>query len=503
MSVSASTVVARSRALPLRREWLVLLSVLALGMVYDAAILFRYPFAVGVDGYYYILQVNELQTHGRLFFSTATPLILYLLTGVSHLTGDPILAVKITSITLHAALCGGVCGIILNLTRSLWVSVLGATLAAISAPHLYMVAEYVNQLGAFTFLVWGVWCALRAWEEARGRKKWLLLSLSCLLAACFSHVSALIVLLALAAALVLSYILTRPRSSGRGYRLEAWLTVFVLWLAPMILAVQRLTPLPEGAEGEVLATPRLPLSRAAATEQIILMFACPAVLIIISTRQPGMRDSRRASLFFGAVALLGLLVTVNPFFNNRLGTGLTWRLSVLAYLGVALLIPYLVWLALSWRQSIAVLTVAVTIPLLLWGSYSRRPLGTESRHLSRRAELLQHLPRLRGQLGPRPIVISPHGEQFVITWALGVASQQTWPEENTYETVYWLLHNVEPQLMTPSMSVIAPDVGGGSIVLAKDDDVQQNLIKPSDEHRRLIMRNKHLLDHIGPRHKNK
>jgi hypothetical protein len=76
------------RALPVRLEWLALVAALAVGVAYDAAVLFKYPFAVGVDGYYYVLQINELRTQGRLYFPTRTPLILYLLTGVSAPAGS-------------------------------------------------------------------------------------------------------------------------------------------------------------------------------------------------------------------------------------------------------------------------------------------------------------------------------------------------------------------------------------------------------------------------------
>jgi hypothetical protein len=40
----------------------------------------------------------------------------------------------------------------------------------------------------------------------------------------------------------------------------------------------------------------------------------------------------------------------------------------------------------------------------------------------------------------------------------------------------------------------------GFMVLAKNDDVQQ-LIKPTDEHRRMIVRNRHLLEYIGGQNK--
>jgi hypothetical protein len=249
-----------------------------------------------------------------------------------------------------------------------------------------------------------------------------------------------------------------------------------------------------GAEAEVLATPRLPLSGAAAAEQMLLMLVCPAVLIIISVAKRGARDFK-ADLFFGAVAVLGVLVTVNPFFNNVPGNGLIWRLSVLSYLEVVLLVPYLVYLVLSWRRGVALAVALLVWPLTLWGSYGERPLGIENRRLSRRAELLQRLPPLRRQLGPRPIVLSPHGEQFVVIWALGVPSQQAWPDDGSYDPVYWLLHNIEPQLLTPSMLIVAPEREAGFMVLAKNDDVQQ-LIKTTDEHRRMLVRNRHLLEYI-------
>lgn len=484
--------------MPVRLEGLALVAALAVGVAYDAAVLFKYPFAVGVDGYYYVLQINELRTQGRLYFPTRTPLILYLLTGVSYLAGDLATAVKISAVTLHAALCGGVFAVVRSLTRSTWLGMLGAALAAASGPHLYMVTEFINQLGATTFLMGGAWCALQA-PGARRRRTWVLLALCCAAAAWSSHVSAIMITLALGATLVLTRMLIGGRSSGSGYRLKALLTILLLWLAPAILALQQLGGMPAGAESEVLTTPRLPLSRAAAVEQMLLMLVCPAVLVIIYVTKRGARDFK-ADLFFGAVALLGVLVTVNPFFNNVPGNGLIWRLSVLSYLEVALLAPYLVYLILPWRRGVALAVALLIWPLTLWGSYGERPLGIESRRLSRRADLLQRLPALRGQLGPRPIVLSPHGEQFVVTWALDVPSQQAWPDDGSYDPVYWLLHNVEPQLLTPSMLIVAPERELGFMVLAKNDDVQQ-LIKPTDEHRRMIVRNRHLLEYISGQNK--
>jgi len=334
---------------------------------------------------------------------------------------------------------------------------------------------------------------------ARRRKTWVLLALSCMAAAWLSYVSAIMITMALGAALALTRALIGGRPSGGGYRLEALLTTLLLWLSPAIIALQQLGGMPARPEAEVLTTPRLPLSRAAAAEQMLLMLVCPAVLVIISVARRGARAAN-ADLFLGAVALLDVLVTVNPFFNNVPGNGLIWRLSVLSYLEVALLAPYLVYLILPWRRGVGLAVALLVWPLTLWGCYGECPLGIESRHLARRADLLQSLPALRGRLGPKPIVLSPHGEQFVVTWALGVPSQQAWPKNGSYDPVYWLLHNVEPQLLTPSMLIVAPERETGFMVLAKNDDVQQ-LIRPTDEHRRMLVRNRHLLEYISDQNK--
>ena len=146
-----------------------LLAVLALGLARDAYLLFSFSVAVGTDGYYYVLQVQELITHGRLYFPSDTPLIFYVLALPGILTGDPVVAVKISTLAFHLLLCVGIYALVSAIARNDRLGVLGGSVTALSAMHLYMIVEFIKNLGALTFLVWGAWAAFRCSQTRQAR----------------------------------------------------------------------------------------------------------------------------------------------------------------------------------------------------------------------------------------------------------------------------------------------------------------------------------------------
>ncbi|MDT4955419.1 MAG: hypothetical protein QOJ02_3557 [Acidobacteriota bacterium] len=479
----------------LQPRWalLALLAELLIGGWHDAMTLLKYPVAVGIDGYYYVLQVNELQYHGHFYFPTSTPLILYALAGLSRLTGDSVLAIKIGSIILHAALCFGIFALIAGATRSRWLGVLGSALAVISSAHFYMIGEFINNLGAVTFLIWCGWFTMRAFQTRRNI--WILLACVSLIAATFSHRSALLLAMILALSLFLMRLLISTKS--RGLRLAGILTILIIWCAPAILVLQPLVQLPAWLQGDFSSVPSLPLSRVGVAEQLLLMVLAPATLIIITLgrRRP---EDNIASLIFGSVALWGLLTTLNPFLNhNREWIGVTWRLSMLAYIQVAILVPGVIWLVIPFKREALFYIAALVLPLMIWSMRDSLPYGMRGEYLSERAEMVKRLPLYRQQLGPNSLIISPHGDQFVVTSVLGVPSQQRWPNSNTYDSIYWLLHQVGPHFLTPSMTVLMPEREGLYTVLAKDDEVSQQMkaIGPFEQ-RQLLISNPHLHDYV-------
>src|ERR1043165_6464674 len=88
--------------------WAILLKLLIVSELRDAFVLFSYPVAVGINGYFYVLQIEELAKSSHLFFPTHTSLPIYLLTALRYLTGKAVTAVKVFGLLLQAALCLGV-----------------------------------------------------------------------------------------------------------------------------------------------------------------------------------------------------------------------------------------------------------------------------------------------------------------------------------------------------------------------------------------------------------
>jgi hypothetical protein len=469
----------------LQARWrlLTLFLIIAVGVSLDASTLFKTPYAVGADGYYYVLQIDELLNRGHFYFPSYTPLILYALAGVSYLVGDPVVSVKIASIALHAALCLGLFAVIASLTRSWWLGVVASALAAVLGAHLYMIAEYINQLGALVFLIWGGWCALRAFNTRR--KAWTLLSVACLVAASFSHRSAFPLVL-VSAALVVLVRLLYAEPVNRTYRLVVLALLFLLWYAPMILVIQPFVTLPQCVEMEITA-PGLPLSKTTAPEQIILMVLSPLALVVVFREKDESRD-RISTLALGSVALWSFLVTINPFLDHSRPDNLTSRLSILAYIQIAILVPGVIWLTHK-RPKVIALMAAFVLPLVAGSRVYSQPFGLRTDYLSARAALLRRLPLYRQQLEPNPLVISPHGEQFLVTHALGVTSQQRLPGHSQSQPIYWLLHRVRSNFFLPSMLVIMKEREGFYTILAKDADVSQQLESISDAERGWILMN--------------
>lgn len=477
------------------RWWLVAtLVILLAGAGFDAYILFRYDFAVGVDGYYYQLQIKSLLSQGRFYFPTRTPLVLYLLSGFSYLTGESIVTVKVVSIFLHATLSTAIFALVSSATRMVSLGLCAAALCVTSGTHLYLVGEYVNNLGALALLVWSAWCALRFFQTQS--KFWLSLALLGSAAALFSHRSSWAIIPAFACTLVLVRLLTTKALSVRLRRLIAAL-LLLIWSAPALLAAQRFIQLPGWLDKEFLIVPKLPFSTAAVAEQIILIVIAPITLLItLFSRKRDSRNDDVPYIVFGAIALCSLLLTINPFFNNRGAMDFTWRLSILAYIQVALLVPGLIWLLLPFSRRAIAVVCAFVLPLIVASALFSRPYGLRSAYLSEREELLYRLPLIRQELGSAPLVISPHGDQFVVTWALGIPSQQEW-SDNRSHTIYWLLHHVEPDFLASPATILAKQNDGKFIGLAKHEIVRQRLAEiRQDERQRLLVNNSHLLHYV-------
>src|SRR5689334_11522463 len=95
----------------------------------DLTALTQYPTAVGVDGYYYVLQVNHLRSTGNLYFATPTPLVIYFLAALKSLIPETVLAIKVGACLLQVLLILGLCLLVRELTGSFALGLVSGLLA--------------------------------------------------------------------------------------------------------------------------------------------------------------------------------------------------------------------------------------------------------------------------------------------------------------------------------------------------------------------------------------
>lgn len=485
-----------TQALPARLRHRGLLPALALlaltgaGAWHDLALLTSHPVAAGVDGYYYVKQIEHLLTRGKLYYPSNTPLVLYAMSGLALVTGSAIPAVKVGVVVLHLLLGLGVFTLVESLTGRAWLGVLGASMTAVSGLRLYMLAEFVNNLGAITLLVWAACFAVRASQTRRAF--WLCLCGACLLGALFSHRSTAAILFAIAASALLTRGLMSPEAGGFK-KTALCLLVLIVWCAPGAVALtQSFVELPPIVRDTFTAIPRWPLRSEILPEALIVLAASPFCLFM-AARTPTERREGIARLAFGSVALLGLLFTLNPFFNPAHGwTGAAGRFKGLLYIQAAILVPGLVWLLSRGRSLLVPYVAVLVVPLMALSFMSPLPHGLQPGYLSEREELIRQLAAQRDRLGADALVVAPHGDQFVVTYALDVPSQQRPPESARGLRVYWLLFGVEPDALTPGAIVLTKREGFAT-ALVEDGELRQRLATTGGrESAALFAANRHL-----------
>lgn len=484
-----------------QKQWSLaaLLTVLFFSTAHDASLLLHSPVAVGADGYYYVLQIHELLNHDHLYFPTNTPLVFYALAALGALIGNIILAIKLGSILLHLLLCLGIYALVSAITRNRWLGVLGGAMAALSAMHFYMIAEFIKNSGALTLLIWGGWSAVRASQSPQTR--WAVLSIALFIAAIFSHISIWAIILSLLAlVLLLRWLMIAERS--KYHKLLASFVVLLLAISPAFIAIQRRIELPVWLKRELLAQANWPISLTSPVgkaEMVALLLVAPVTLFLI-IRHRQVLPAYYFSSMIGAIALWSLLITLNPFLNHDVNQfGIVGRLNHLMYIQVAILVPGLIWLILQLYPKATTAIVTLTMIFVATSMISLLPTGLQPRYLLNRVQLIQALPEQQQQFGTNPLVIAQHGDEFVVTWVLNMPARQKLPEDTKNQSVYWLLHGVECQSLTPSMIAMAEEENNLCLTLTNHNDLSQWLsILTVREQNRLLARNPHLKRYLKP-----
>jgi hypothetical protein len=428
-------------------------------------LLFRHPVAVGLDGYFYVLQIESLYEKGTLFSRSSTPLVIYLLSALKFLINDSVLAIKLGSLLFHLALVAGVYAIVESLTRSKFHALCGTIIVAASSVHLYLLAEYVANAGGLALFVWGAYFTIRA--AGTRKTSWAVSAIICFAGAGLSHRSLGLIIGALLGGWLVYYLSTAA-AAGRGRKLCAGALGLALFLSPSVLAWQTFIVLPERVRELLLTSPRLPVGRVAIPEKFLLL-VCSVVFLFVLIKKDRNERGPRTNMVLGSVVIMSLLLTINPFLDRSAGwSSASERISAFAYVQLAVLLPTLLWLLSPfarrlWLPSLTVICFAalsLTLPL---------PYGLRDGYLRHRANLLHELKQKRPALADVQTVIAPHGDQFLITYALGVPAQQRMTPHAERPTAHWLVQESD---------AVKVDSVAGVIVL---NEQRSTLLVP-DEH---------------------
>jgi hypothetical protein len=475
-----------------------IIAVIAIG-AYEAYHLTRFPVAVGLDGYYYALQLTHLRTTGSLYFQSATPLIFCFLYGLDVIVNNSFLTIKIVAITLHVLLCAGLFLNIFALTRSIWLSTVSCLLATTSGLHFFFVAEFLKNLLGIVFLVWAGF----GFQQALGkhRRLWTAFSLILLILAFLSHKSTIGIAFLLATVFILLRFLLSTTIGTRYYPVSL-LLLFSIWVSPLILRVQPFIKLPGSLLAELTGGKRWKFPPL--LETLVLLVLTIVTIYLVPLLRERLPD--RAVMFLSLIAVWSALISVNPLLNPMRDLDSVFgRLKALTYIQIALLVPGLIWVVqVSYRKWLPY--SAIALPLVMVCIYSGPPPSMSDAFLARRTSIVKNLPAFREHLCATPVIIATHGDQFLVTAVLGVSSQKEWPPESKYQCTYWLLNMVREDIVPPSQFILAdestssysdqihmPENTRLYSIIVKNEDLTSEIANLSVEQRRwLLTYNPHL-----------
>ena len=126
------------------------------------------PFPVGVDGYFYPIQLRALLARGELAYP-ASPLAFYLLAPFAALS-DPITGAKLGAAVYGAAIAGPAYGVGARLGGGRGAGLVAAALATTSVGSAYLTAEFIKNSIGLTVGLAALWLALAAADRPTRRR---------------------------------------------------------------------------------------------------------------------------------------------------------------------------------------------------------------------------------------------------------------------------------------------------------------------------------------------
>jgi len=329
-----------------------LLALVAVGSWQRWQMLTVSPFPLGVDGYYYPIQLRSLLETGTLQYP-ASPLTFWFMAPFAAAT-DPIIGAKLGAAIGGALVALPAYGVGAHLGSSRGAGFVAAAVATTSATSAYLSMEFVKQGFGLTIALAALWLVLRAIESPTGAaaserssSPWwrLAFALAGLVAALLAHKLAAAIVLAISAPA--AFEASRARGVLRGRRLLYML--LVAGVAAIVLAIIGLV-----APHRFLSPADLALVKNVFTEEarwdapalarpgLTLMFDHEAVIAavlgiiaaIVLVLRPGTRT--RSERIIAWAFIVFAIVMGLPWLDVTDTQGLAYRLRTCAFVPLAM-----------------------------------------------------------------------------------------------------------------------------------------------------------------------
>ncbi len=432
----------------------------------DGCLLYRHRIAVGLDGYYYVVQVWHILETGRPYYASHSLAFCYLAAGLSSLFGHPVVVIKALCLALQLLFSVAIFYVMRSLTGRAEFGFFAAILSQISVLHLYFLSEYCSNLLALVLLAWALVVLLDCVMVPRlGARLRIAAVLGLVALALLAHRSAgpLILLIAAGYAAVWALLSTSTWSYAGG------LLTIVAWLSPAALSRLPVGYLPVWALGSFQPYPKWPVTSFEFPETLLLLILSPWVLGLIASK--GDRIPAVPARVLGTAAWIGMVVLLNPFLNFRLGpSNLAGRLALLSYIFLAILAPGLVWLLITLKSAWVPVGVICCVGFAALFPFGRWPGGLKEQSLVRCEDLIAGLKRHQVELADVSLILAKPGDQFVVTATLNIPSQWTLPSDFRSDSTFWLLDDFPNRWLT-SRDFVLLDQRDSSTVLAPLSEV--------------------------------
>ena len=384
------------------------------------------PFPLGVDGYFYPVQLRSLLETGSLEYP-ASPLVFWLLAPFAAAT-DPITGAKLGAAVLGALVAVPAYAIGNQLGKGRGPGVVAAALATFSAGSFYLTIEFVKNGIGITIALAALWLVLRAFAEPSHAR--IALAIAGIVAALLAHKMAAGLVLVIAIPATVTTMIGRGKLRGRRLIFRTLLVgvVVVGVLVVGLLAPQRLLSAGDlrlldelftwdpDFTAPVLATTRGGL-RLGYEPLIALVIGLAALATLVLDRVKWRRERPAVRATAWGAAVLAIAIGW-PFLAVDDPQGLGMRLRIVAFVPLALCTAIVLRAALRLPPAAhATICVVLALVFALHVPGSR----TEGR-VTAQAHMVSAACALRGRIPDGDTAIVPERHiAFMLAWHADVA----------------------------------------------------------------------------------